>query len=111
MKFTKPGDLIKASRDPKMKRSVMKAIGMPMKKKAKKASTELVKAPNSRYVRKTAKKGTMSMVKSPKANMKLRTKKAKKGVSGKSFGDEKIQGAKMERRGEEAKHFKSAKKA
>lgn len=36
MKFTKPGDLIKASRNPKMKRSVMKAIGMPMKKKAKK---------------------------------------------------------------------------
>lgn len=33
--FSKPGDLLQASRNPKMKRSVMKAIGMPMKKKRK----------------------------------------------------------------------------
>lgn len=156
----RPGALIEASRNPKMKRAVMKAIGMPMKKrkaikmtgkfegksnalgqggraaqlrsqgvpggvignlarraqaapgqknfhkKAKKSSTSLVKAPNSRYVRKTAKKGSMSLVKSPKSHSHLRTKKAKKG-----FGDEKIQGAKMERRGEEAKHFKKRKLA
>lgn len=122
MKFSKPGDLLQASRNPKMKRSVMKAIGMPMKKKrkaspvkmptkrksARKGSESLVKAPMDRFVR----KGSMGMVKSPKANMRLRTKKkvAKKGTSGTSFGDESIQGSKMERQSEGAKHFKRSKK-
>lgn len=164
----RPGALIEASRDMKRnKRAVMKAIGMPMKKKAKKpikmsgtfasksnslgqggraaqlkargvpggvignlarasqaapgqknfhkkvkkSSTSLVKAPNSRYVRKAAKKGSVSLVKSPKSHRTLRTKKAKKNFSSDgSFGDEKIQGAKMERRGEGAKHFKRSSK-
>lgn len=93
-----------------MKRHVMKAVGMPMKRKktAKKGSESLVKAPMSRYVRKTAKKGSMGLIKSPKANRSqtMRRKVAKKGTSGTSFGDEKIQGAKMERASEGAKHFK-----
>lgn len=113
MKYTKPGDLIKASRDPKQKRSVMKAIGMPMKKKAKKGTKM---TPSQEMAMKKAKKGTMGFVKgntpnesqttrrkgsmtlvsSPKSHSKLRTKKAKKGVSGKSFGDEKLQDLKLE---------------
>jgi len=152
----RPGALIEASRNPKMKRAVMKAIGMPMKpikrkgaikmsgkfegksnalgqggraaqlkargvpggvignlaraahaapgqknyhKKARKGSAGLVKAPNSRFVR----KGTMGLVKSPKSTMRLRTKKALKGTSGRSFGDEKLQNLSMEH-GDESKN-------
>lgn len=139
-----------------MKRAVMKAVGMPMRKKRKamfgpgvgngggaqpnpakvtqdtstpmmapgkgympkkgakkrKGSMSLVKSPRANAAQTKRRKGTMGMVSSPKANMRLRTKKktAKKGTSGTSFGDESIQGGKMERRGEGAKHFKRSKK-
>lgn len=163
---SKPGALLEASRNPKMKRAVMKAIGMPMKskkrksvktsgkfegksnalgqggraaqlkargvpggvignlaraahaapgqanyhKKAQKGSMSLVKSPSANRTQTKRRKGTMGMVSSPKMTSHLRTKKAKKGVSGRSFGDEKLQGLSMEHADEGKKDFRKASK-
>lgn len=106
----RPGSLIEAARDMKKnKRAVYKAIGMPLRKK-RKAGKPTDSAMVAMKPSKKAKKGSMSLVKSPTSHSHLRTKKAKKGTSGKGFGDEKLQNLSMEHREEGAKHFKGTKK-
>lgn len=157
---SKPGALLEASRNPKMKRAVMKAIGMPMKPKKRKAtfapkiggtqpnpgritqdtstpmmspgkgymptgrldaggvpmkkrstkrkgSMSLVKSPSANRTQTKRRKGTMGMISSPKMTSNLRTKK---GVSGRSFGDEKLQALSTEHSDESKNDFRKASK-